>query len=328
MVSRVVERLRRYLFVSLLFWVPELSAFDLRHEPINPIPAPQNLSSQKVELGESLFHDVRLSKDNSISCASCHNLSKGGTDNQPVSRGVNDALGSANAPTVYNSALNFMQFWDGRALNLREQANGPVHNPVEMNSNWPDITHKLSHDRPLSERFARLYPDGLTADNIRDAIATFEASLLTSHSPFDRWLKGEAQALSEQQIQGYRLFKSYGCISCHQGANVGGNMFAYLGAVNNVQSYFQQRGTPINTPDYGRYSVTGELEDKYLFKVPSLRLAVKTAPYFHDGSVSTLQEAIRLMARYQLGREIPDNHTDAIIIFLHSLVGEHPRLTP
>jgi cytochrome c peroxidase len=328
MVSRVVERLRRYLFVSLLFWVPELSAFDLRHEPINPILAAQNLSSQKVELGESLFHDVRLSKDNSISCASCHNLSKGGTDNQPVSRGVNDALGSANAPTVYNSALNFMQFWDGRALNLREQANGPVHNPVEMNSNWPDITHKLSHDRPLSERFARLYPDGLTADNIRDAIATFEASLLTSHSPFDRWLKGEAQALSEQQIQGYRLFKSYGCISCHQGANVGGNMFAYLGAVNNVQSYFQQRGTPINTPDYGRYSVTGELEDKYLFKVPSLRLAVKTAPYFHDGSVSTLQEAIRLMARYQLGREIPDNHTDAIIIFLHSLVGEHPRLTP
>ncbi|MCO4758239.1 MAG: c-type cytochrome [Oceanospirillaceae bacterium] len=328
MVSKVVVTLRLYLCILLLCWIPKLYAFDLVHEPISPIPAASNLSPEKIELGESLFHDVRLSKDNSISCASCHNLSKGGTDNQPVSRGVNDALGSANAPTVYNSALNFMQFWDGRAFNLREQTNGPVHNPVEMNSNWPEITHKLSHDRPLSERFARLYPEGLTADNIQDAIATFEASLLTSHSPFDRWLKGDAQALSEQQIQGYRLFKSYGCISCHQGANVGGNMFAYLGAVNNVQSYFQQRGTPINPPDYGRYNVTGELEDKYLFKVPSLRLAVKTAPYFHDGSVSTLQEAIRLMARYQLGREIPDNHTEAIIIFLHSLVGEHPRLTP
>ena len=324
----MVEKLRLYLFVSLICWAPTLSAIDLMHEPINPIPAAPNLSLQKVELGESLFHDTRLSNDNSISCASCHNLANGGTDNQPVSRGVSGALGSANAPTVYNSALNFMQFWDGRALNLREQANGPVHNPVEMNSNWPEIIKKLSRDTSLSHRFKHLYPDGLTANNIRDAIATFEASLLTRHSAFDRRLEGDTHALSKQQVLGYRLFKSYGCISCHQGANVGGNMFAHLGAVNDVQSYFLQRGAPVNTPDYGRYNVTGEPEDKYLFKVPSLRLVVKTAPYFHDGSVSSLEDAIRLMARYQLGREIPDNHTEAIIIFLHSLVGEHPRLTP
>lgn len=328
MVSKVLKTFRLCVVISLLCGVPAVFALDLMQEPINPIPDPPKLSSQKVRLGASLFHDARLSHDNSINCASCHNLANGGTDNQVVSRGINGAVGIANAPTVYNSALNFTQFWDGRALTLHEQINGPVHNPVEMNSHWPEIINKLSKDPALDHQFSHLYPDGLTADNIRDAIATFEQSLLTRNSAFDRWLTGDNQALSAQQIQGYRLFKSYGCISCHQGANVGANMFAHLGAVNNVQGYFQQRREPISSSDYGRYNITGERQDKYLFKVPSLRLAVKTAPYFHDGSVSTLQDAIRLMARYQLGRDIPDTHTEAIITFLHSLVGEHPRLTP
>ncbi len=316
----------RSAVLSLLLLCTPVLAIDLSSEPIIPIKPASGLNQDKVSLGRALFNDPRLSSDNSISCASCHNLENGGADDTPVSVGVEGALGSANTPTVYNSSLNFVQFWNGRAADLSEQVNGPVHNPVEMNSNWQEIVGRLTQDAAIRQRFDNLYSDGINGDNIRNAITEFERSLLTLNAPFDRWLKGDAAALSETQKQGYRLFKSYGCISCHQGTNVGGNMYAHFGAVKDISVYFSERGTPLSDTDLGRYTATSDAADRYLFKVPSLRLASRTPPYFHDGSVNRLEDAIRIMGRFQLGREIPDEHIAAISAFIESLAGEHPEL--
>ncbi|WP_299194996.1 cytochrome c peroxidase [uncultured Amphritea sp.] len=313
--------------MSLLLLSSFASAMDLSSEPIKPIKPASELNQDKVSLGRDLFHDARLSSDNTISCASCHSLKHGGADTSAVSTGVGGALGSANTPTVYNSSLNFVQFWNGRAADLLEQVNGPIHNPVEMNSNWPLIVRNLSQDPGLQSRFSTLYSDGLNAGNIRDAIIEFERSLITLNAPFDRWLKGDESAISDAQKQGYRLFKSYGCISCHQGSNVGGNMYARFGAVKDISEYFSDRGTPMSETDLGRYTATSDALDRYLFKVPSLRLASRTSPYFHDGSVTRLEDAIKIMGRFQLGREIPDEHITAISAFIKSLTGEHPELS-
>lgn len=311
----------------LLLCFSSVQAMDLGSEPISPIQPNTGLNSDKVSLGRNLFHDPRLSSDISISCASCHDLSAGGADKSSISFGVNHAAGSINTPTVYNSRLNFVQFWNGRAQNLNEQVDGPVHNPVEMNSNWPEIINRLNQDNNLKAQFNATYPDGISIENIHDALTQFESSLNTLNAPFDRWLKGDSGALSDEQVQGYRLFKSYGCISCHQGTNVGGNMYAYFGAVKDISVYFQDRGTPVIETDLGRYTETNDPLDRYLFKVPSLRLASRTAPYFHDGSVAELADAIKIMGRFQLGREIPDEHISAIQAFIISLAGEHPELT-
>ena len=311
----------------LILCCNSVQALDLGSEPISPLQPNLALNPAKTALGRDLFHDPRLSSDNSISCASCHNLSRGGADTGAISFGVNQAAGSANTPTVYNSGLNFVQFWNGRARDLNEQVSGPVHNPVEMNSNWPAIINRLSQDKPLTEKFNAAYTDGLNVENIQDAIIQFEHSLVTLNAPFDRWITGDSTALSETQIQGYRLFKSYGCISCHQGRNVGGNMYAYFGAVADISAYFRDRGTAINETDLGRYTDTHNPDDRYLFKVPSLRLASLTPPYFHDGSIAQLSEAITIMGRFQLGREIPTEHVSAIQAFIESLAGEHPELT-
>ncbi|MCG7947638.1 MAG: c-type cytochrome, partial [Candidatus Thiodiazotropha taylori] len=254
----------------------------------------------------------------------CHMLSTGGTDRKPRSTGVGGVMGGIKAPTVYNSSFNLAQFWDGRADSLEIQAAGPVHNPLEMDSTWPEVISKLSQDAAMVELFGQLFSDGITGENIALAIAAFEKTLVTENSRFDRWLSGE-HTLDERELRGYRLFKSYGCISCHQGANVGGNMYAYMGAKGD---YFKDRDTEITEADYGRYNVTGEEDDKHYFKVPSLRLAAVNSPYFHDGSVTTLDEAIRVMGRYQLGREIPDEDIRDIVAFLHTLVGRHSRFKP
>lgn len=284
-----------------------------------------DLDPRLVALGDRLFHDKRLSQDNSLSCASCHLLSSGGTDRQPRSIGVGGAMGVIKAPTVYNSRYNFVQFWDGRAETLEEQAAGPVHNPIEMNSSWGEVISKLREDPDLVERFEAIFEDGLTGANIATSIATFERSMITVNSRFDRWLQGEEGVLSEVELKGYRLFKSYGCISCHQGVNVGGNMYGYMGAMGD---YFKDRDSEITRADLGRYNVTHQEEDKHYFKVPSLRLAAINPPYFHDGTVATLDEAVRIMGRYQLGREIPDGEIQNIVAFLHTLVGENVRFKP
>lgn len=292
-------------------------------EPLLPIPKSAGLPADKASLGDRLFHDPRLSTNNSISCAHCHELASGGTDNLNKSVGVDGAVGVIKAPTVYNSGFNFVQFWDGRAATLEEQIDGPVNNPVEMSSNWVEVISKLQADASMVAAFSEIYPDGITPVNIKNAIATFERSLVTADSRFDQWLRGDETALNATELEGYRLFKDYGCVSCHQGKNVGGNMYGYMGAMGN---YFADRGGELNQGDLGRFNVTGLLEDRHLFKVPSLRLVVLNAPYFHDGSAATLQEAIEIMARYQLGRKIPEQEIQAIIAFFHALVGEHPRL--
>jgi len=288
--------------------------------PIHPISGLQNLSKDKVSLGEMLFHEPRLSSNNSISCAHCHNLAAGGGDSRPGSIGVNGGQGDVNSPTVFNAVLNFSQFWDGRAETLAEQVEGPIHNPVEMGSNWPEIVGKLSADNQYRTLFNQIYSDGITDKNIVDAITEFEQSLVTVNSPFDRYLLGENDAISDNAKLGYEKFKEYGCVACHQGSNVGGNLYQQFGVMGD---YFVDRGWEIRKSDLGRYNVTGLDDDKYVFKVPSLRLAVLTAPYFHDGSVATLKDAVRIMIKYQLGRTVKEEDEEQIIEFLHSLVGNY-----
>lgn len=295
-----------------------------RAGPFAPLPDLPDVDPQKVRLGEVLFHDPRLSTDDTVSCATCHDLNHGGADGRETALGIDDQEGPINTPTVFNSAYNFSQFWDGRADNLEQQAAGPVHNPVEMGSNWTEVTAKLSADPKIKAAFRDLYPDGITADNIVDAIATFERTLVTVDSPFDRFLLGDQTAIDAEAKRGYELFQSYGCSSCHQGLNVGGNMYQTMGAMGD---YFGDRGDE-NETDQGRFHVTGREMDRHVFKVPSLRMVVHTAPYFHDGAANTLEEAVELMAKYQLGRDIPPEDLKPIVAFLHTLAGEYKRFSP
>ena len=292
--------------------------YDSSQGPIRPIPQTINLDPERIALGKVLFHDKRLSKDNSISCASCHNLDNGGVDNLERPIGINGAVGSINTPTVLNSGFNFAQFWNGRAKSLEEQAAGPVHSPSEMGSNWTEVIMKLSSDKWYVDKFNTLFSDGMTGTNIEHAIATYERALITPDSPFDQYLRGDETAMSKKAIEGYRLFNEYGCVTCHQGINIGGNMFQKLGVMDD---YFEARGN-ITTEDYGRFNVTGRESDRFKFKVPSLRNVAKTAPYFHDGSAQTLEQAVWIMMRFQLGRSVKQNHIDYIVSFLESLTGE------
>ena len=287
-------------------------------EPIQPVPQQIELDERKVVLGRSLFHDPRLSADNSVSCASCHDLRTAGTDHRATSVGLGGAIGKINAPTVLNSGFNFRQFWDGRAATLEEQIDGPIHNPTEMGSDWPTILRKLDADRSFQTAFASVYPRGISSDAIKDAIATFERSLITPDCRFDRFLRGDASALSIEEKEGYRLFKESGCSSCHQGLLAGGNMFEKFGI---VADYFADRGH-IAKSDLGRFNITGKEGDRHKFKVPSLRNVARTAPYFHDGSVTTLPEAVGIMARYQVGRELSAAEVRRIVLFLNTLDGD------
>jgi cytochrome c peroxidase len=289
-------------------------------EPIQPIPLEIKEDPRKVSLGRKLFHDRRLSRDDTISCASCHDLAKGGTDQLPRSKGIGGAYGDVNSPTVFNTALNFRQFWDGRARTLEDQIDGPIYHPKEMGSTWPDIIIKLRQDPAYVKAFHDLYEEGIVIRSIKDAIATFERSLLTPNSRFDRFLRGDRQALTAKEIAGYQLFKEYGCVSCHQGANVGGNMFQRLGVLDD---YFRDRGT-VQDEDPARHR-TGHEQHDHTFKVPSLRNVALTPPYFHDGSAQTLESAVRVMAKYQVGRSIPSDKVDQIVAFLRTLTGDYPN---
>ena len=289
------------------------------NEPIKPIPLQVNLDSRKVTLGRALFHERKLSHDNTISCASCHDLSKGGTDRRTRSLGINGAEGTINSPTVFNSGFNSKQFWDGRAGTLEEQVDGPIHAAAEMGTSWNEVLVKLRSEERYATDFRKIYPDGLQARNVRDAIAVFERSLITPNSPFDRFLRGDEAALNAAAKSGYEKFKSYGCATCHQGVNVGGNMFETLGA---MADYFAERGQ-VTTIDYGRFNVTGREEDRYVFKVPSLRNVALTAPYFHDGSAKSLESAVTVMGKYQLGRPLSRQDVEELVKFLESLTGEY-----
>jgi len=243
-------------------------------EPILPIAAVAVTDNRKVRLGGKLFNGTELSRDNSVSCSSCHDLESGGDDGMAPSIGIGGAVGVANSPTVFNSDLNFRQFWDGRAVSLEAQIDGPVHHPSEFDFDWPGIVARLQDDPSYEASFSALYTVGITAETVKDAIAAFERSLTTPDSPFDRYLRGEADALTADELHGYDLFKQYGCVSCHQGAGVGGNMFQTIGILGD---YLADRGE-ITDFDRGRYNVTGDEADLYVFKVPSLRNVAVTDP--------------------------------------------------
>ncbi|GAB3389524.1 cytochrome c peroxidase [Azotobacter armeniacus] len=291
-----------------------------KYEAIQPITTTFLVSAAKVALGEKLYHDTRLSGDDSVSCASCHALDKGGVDRLDVSVGVGGSKGPINAPTVFNSAFNVHQFWDGRAADLQEQAGGPPMNPLEMAStSWQQIVGKLAQDGPLSAEFAAIYQDGITANNITDAIAEFEKTLITPNSRFDLFLKGNIDALSSVEKEGYELFKATKCATCHVGEAMGGQSFELMGVKGD---YFAERGN-VTEVDYGRYNVTKDPNDMYRFKVPTLRNVALTAPYFHDASAKTLEEAVDKMAEYQVGVKLSKGEIGKIVAFLQTLNGQY-----
>jgi len=285
---------------------------------VQPLPRTLDLDPEVVALGARLFGDPRLSRDGSISCASCHELGLGGADGRARPIGIDDRVGAINTPTVFNSGFSFRQYWDGRVQTLEEQIDGPLENPAEMDSNWTLALERISKDARYQEAFEALYADGITETSVKNAVATFERSLITPDSRFDRFLRGDAAAMNADEARGYDLFRHYGCSGCHQGMMLGGNMFQRLGI---VRDYFAERGA-VEEADLGRFNVTGEEADRHVFKVPSLRNVALTAPYFHDGSAPTLPDAVRMMARYQLGREIPDDEVALIAVFLETLTGE------
>ena len=294
---------------------------DRAAEPVRPIDQSIEVDDAKAALGFALFHDPRLSVDNTVSCSTCHALETAGVDNHQYSHGVNDQLGGVNAPTVYNAVYNFVQFWDGRAATLAAQAAGPPLNPVEMASpSFDDIIAKLKADREFSKAFNAVYPDGLTEANITDAIEEFERTLITPNSRFDKWLLGDDSALTADELKGYELFKQYDCATCHVGPNLGGQSYELMGL---RRHYFADRGLELTVEDNGRFKETQAERDRHRFKVPGLRNVEHTWPYYHDGTRETLEEAVRDMGIYQSGVELTSAEVDQITAFLKTLTGEY-----
>lgn len=297
-------------------------AGDRAGEPVRPIAESLPVDAKKVALGMALFHDTRLSVDNTVSCASCHALNTAGVDNKQFSEGVDGLKGGVNAPTVYNAVYNFVQFWDGRAVTLADQAAGPPVNPVEMASpSFDAIVAKLKRDPKMVRAFRECYPkEGITQATITNAIEEFERTLLTPNSPFDKYLRGDDAAISEQAKQGYALFKKYNCATCHVGPNLGGESYELMGL---RAHYFAERGLPLTEEDNGRFKQTGVERDRHRFKVPGLRNVALTWPYYHDGTRETLKEAVCAMGTYQSGVALTDAEEDLIVEFLNSLTGEY-----
>ena len=294
---------------------------DFINEPIRPIADSISVDIRKVVLGNLLYHDTRLSADNTVSCASCHGLDTGGVDNKQYSEGVGGQLGGVNAPTVYNAAYNFVQFWDGRAGTLAEQAAGPPLNPVEMAcKSFDEICEKLNADAAFSKAFKEVYPDGFNQANITDAIQEFERTLLTPNSRFDKYLKGDDAALTAEELAGYDLFKKYNCATCHVGENMGGQSYELLGIKHD---YCADRGTELTIEDNGRFKETKDERDRHRFKVPGLRNVALTAPYFHDGTQATLEDAVIAMAKYEVGVDLSTQEVAQMVSFLRTLTGEY-----
>lgn len=311
------------------FYPNELAAAEFKNEPIRPIPDSVAVDAAKVQLGKELYHDTRLSGDGTISCASCHAIETAGVDNHQFSDGIGGQLGGINAPTSYNSVFNFVQFWDGRAATLADQAAGPPLNPVEMGSkSFDEIAARLSADADFCKRFLASYPDGLNEKTITDAIAEYEKTLLTPNSPFDRYLKGDKNAMTAEQIEGYAIFKDYKCATCHAGVNMGGLSYELMGQRAN---YFQDREmnakSGLTDSDNGRWAQTKVERDRYRFKTPTLRNVALTWPYYHDGSVATLEKAIEMMAEYQVGRKMSEAEIGKVKSFLDAQTGQYQGKT-
>ncbi len=292
---------------------------ELKNEPILPIPLKIVLNPQKVALGEKLFHDPLLSHNNKMACAQCHQLNNGGDDGLKTSITNNGKPDLINAPTVFNSIFNFRQTWRGAFKTLELQAEGDLKNPRHAATNWQELLPKLKSKAHYKTDFNAIYPEGINRESVLDAIATYEKSLITPNSRFDQYLRGNNNALTADEKEGYTHFKRYGCIACHQGVNVGGNVFQKLGLFDN---YFEHRGK-ITKADYGLYNVTKDEKDRHVFRVPSLRNVAVTGPYLHDGTFKDLQDVIEVMAKFQLGIRIKEKHVLKIKKFLQTLTGEY-----
>ena len=285
-----------------------------------PIPRQVELDPRAVQLGRRLFHDPILS-GNGFSCSTCHPVDGYGVDGLARSIKTGGGFDVMNTPSVLNSGFNASQLWNGKARSLEEQLDGVINNPLHMDSSWQKVLANLKGEPDYASAFASLYPAGISQASVSHAVSSYERSLITPDSALDGYLRGDEQALTQQQLKGLELFQQYGCISCHQGVNLGGNLFARSGIYESIHTEQEQ----LNDFDFGRYTYTGDPRDKFVFRVPSLRNVAKTAPYFHDGKVERLDEAIRTMARAQLNIDMPDEDVDLIEQFLHSLTGQLPE---
>lgn len=312
------------LLVAALAMTGSLSASAAESLPASA-PAPENnpTTAEKVSLGKMLYHDPRLSSTGTVACASCHNTMLGGEDNRPNSMGVNGQTGGRSAPTVWNAAFNAVQFWDGRAASLEEQAAGPVTNPIEMGmKSWDDVVARLKTIEGYQDAFEKAFgKDSISKDNATKAIAAYERTLITPNSAYDKYVEGNTNAMTEQQVRGMKKAVEIGCTSCHSGpAFNGAGMFQKFPVNSNgyfeAQYHFQK--------DLGRAEVTKSDSDKHFWKVPTLRNVALTAPYFHNGSVKTLDRAVWLMAKLQLNKELSDAEVADIVAFLNALSGEFP----
>ena len=291
----------------------------LARQVIQPLPRSHKEDAARAALGEKLFNDTRLSKDGSLSCASCHGLDKGGTDQEAVATGVGGAKGPINSPTVFNALYNVKQFWDGRAADLKEQAAGPVENPIEMAEKWDNVVKKLQQDAAFKAEFEKVYPAGISKDTVTEAIAAFERTLITPDSRFDKYLRGDQSALSAEEKAGHQLFLDNGCATCHCGPALGGQSFELMGR---HKDYFTARGN-VKEADYGLFNFTKRQADRFKFKTPPLRNIEVTFPYFHDASAKDLQTAVKVMADMQYGRAMSQREVDLIAGFLKTLTGQY-----
>ncbi len=292
---------------------------EIKHKTDNPV------NEAKIKLGKLLYFDTRLSKDENISCNSCHNLETFGVDNKSFSPGDTGELGGRNSPTTFNAADHFVQFWDGRASDVEEQAGGPVLNPVEHNiPSEQFLMDRLKKVEGYQTLFKEAFPDDanpVTFGNLKKAIGCFEREELITPSRFDEFLKGDIEAFSKEEREGLKAFIDLKCTDCHQGSNVGGSMYQRFGVIK--PDYWTY--TKSNEVDSGRYEETKNEDDLFMFKVPTLRNVEKTAPYFHDGSVQDLEEAIKIMGTVQLGREIGKKNIRLIKTFLRTLTQDIPE---
>jgi len=325
-----MNQLNTILFASLISL--QAHAADWKALPDTaPTPADNPTTAAKVELGKMLYMDPRFSSTGTISCNSCHNVMEGGDDSRRTSMGVHGKTGGRNAPTVWNSAFHTVQFWDGRAPLLEDQAKGPVANPIEMGMKDVETAmnrvRKIPGYKPVFEKaFGK---NSMTVDNAAKAVAAFERTLITPNSPYDQYVKGNKKAMSKQQVRGMNTFAEIGCTACHSGA-------AFNGPQQKLGEGFYARFPTFENKyvnkyklddDKGREEATGKSADRGMFRVPTLRNITDTAPYFHNGSVNNLSEAVRVMASSQLNKKLAEKEVDDIVAFLGALTGEYPQIT-
>ncbi len=311
------------ILVIALAKVPVCFAQSNQNLTIPPIPTPVKYEPNKIAAGKALFNAPLFSSNNTISCNSCHILNRGGTDNLPTYVGINKQPGTLNTPTVLNASLNFRQFWNGRAKSLADVVEDHLLDPTVFDNNWNVVIQRIKEKPKLVALFKDAYQGEINENTIKDALSVYQHTLLTPNSALDRFRVDKA-AMSPDALKGYQLFKNYGCRTCHQGPGVGGNLYQKLGI---YKDYFATK-SKITKADLGLYNITGKEEDKYVFKVPSLRNVTLTAPYLHDGSAATLEEVIQIMGIYQVGQPIQPFDVPYIIKFLQSLSGKLPSDEP